>query len=58
VRPADEADPAKVKLIREEPALRARVLREAESLKKEIAFKPCEQTMDYELPWIAAPSRQ
>jgi hypothetical protein len=57
VRPADEGDPAKVKPIRQEPALRVRVLREAESLKKEIAFKPCEQAADYELPWSAA-SRQ
>jgi hypothetical protein len=54
VRSADEGDPAKVKPIRQEPVLRARVLREAESLKKEIAFKPCEQTSDYELPWTAS----
>jgi hypothetical protein len=55
VRPADEGDPAKVKPIRQETALRARVLREAEALKKEIAFKPCEQAEDYELPWTAVP---
>jgi hypothetical protein len=56
-RAPDEVDPAKLKPIRQEPALRARVLREAEALKKEIAFKPCEQTSDYELPW-AVPARQ
>jgi hypothetical protein len=56
-RAPDDGDPAKLKPIRQEPALRARVLREAEALKKEIAFKPCEQTSDYELPW-AVPARQ
>jgi hypothetical protein len=53
-RAADSGEPAKVKPIRQEPALRARVLREAEALKKEISFKPCEQTVDYVLPWTAA----
>ena len=54
-RPADETDPTRVKPIRQEAALRARVLREAEALKKEITFKPCEQTTDYELPWTGTP---
>jgi hypothetical protein len=53
-RAADSGEPAKVKPIRQESALRARVLREAEALKKEISFKPCEQTVDYVLPWTAA----
>jgi hypothetical protein len=53
-RAADSSEPAKVKPIRQESALRARVLREAEALKKEISFKPCEQTVDYVLPWTAA----
>ncbi|MDX6383812.1 MAG: hypothetical protein QOK48_1385 [Blastocatellia bacterium] len=52
-RPADEGDPTKVKPIRQDSALRARVLREAEALKKEITFKPCEQASDYVLPWVA-----
>jgi hypothetical protein len=52
-RAPDDADPSKLKSIRQEPALRARVLREAEALKKEIAFKPCEQTSDYELAWTS-----
>jgi hypothetical protein len=53
-RAADNGEPAKVKPIRQESALRARVLREAEALKKEISFKPCEQTIGYVLPWTAA----
>jgi hypothetical protein len=50
-RSADDADPAKVKPIRQDSALRAKVLREAEALKKEIQFKPCERTTDYDLPY-------
>jgi hypothetical protein len=56
-RPADDGDPSKVKPIRQESALRVRVLREAEALKKEIAFKPCEQSDNYEWPWTA-PAKQ
>lgn len=51
----DENDPKKVKPIRQDAALRARVLGEAEARKKEITFKPCEQTTDYVLPWVASP---
>ena len=51
VRSADDGDPAKVKPIRQDSALRARVLREAEASKKEIQFKPCERTTDYDLPY-------
>jgi hypothetical protein len=54
---ASEGDPAKVKSVRQDSALRARLVHEAEALKKEISFKPCEQTKDYELPW-AAQSKQ
>jgi len=54
VRGADDGDPSKVKPVRQESALRVRVLREAEALKKEISFKPCEQLTDYDLPWTAA----
>jgi hypothetical protein len=53
-RLADDGDTAKVKPIRQESTLRLRVLREAEVLKKEVSFKPCEQSTDYELPWAAA----
>jgi hypothetical protein len=54
-RVSDDRDPVKVKPIRQEAALRAKVLREAEALKKEISFRPCEQVADYELSWTPAP---
>jgi hypothetical protein len=54
-RSADGGDPAKVKPIRQDSALRAKVLREAEASKKEIQFKPCERTTDYDLPYSLAP---
>lgn len=50
-RPADDGDPKKVKPIRQDSPLRARVLRESEAAKKEIAFKPCEQAVDFDLPY-------
>jgi len=56
-RAADDADLTKVRPVRLESALRVRVIREAETVKKEISFKPCEQSSDYELPWTS-PSRQ
>jgi len=56
-RAADDEDPAKVKPIRQESDLCARVIREAETSKKEISFKPCDQSADYELPWTS-PSKQ
>jgi len=56
-RLADDGDPAKVKPVRQESDFRARVIREAEASKKEISFKPCEQSADYELPWTS-PSKQ
>lgn len=40
-----------MKSIRSDGALRAKVLRDAEGLKKEMSFKPCERTVDYELPF-------
>ena len=53
-RPAEESDSTRVKLIRQDSDFRAKVLHEAESLKKEISFKPCERTADYELPYVSA----
>ncbi len=55
-RVADDPDPAKTKPIRQDTALRTRVLSEAEALKKEISFKPCERTTDYELLYALAPT--
>jgi hypothetical protein len=50
-QPAVENDSNKVKSIKSDSAFRAKVLRDAEALKKEIALKPCERTTDYDLPY-------
>jgi len=50
-QPAMETDSNNVKSIKSDSAFRSKVLRDAEALKKEIAFKPCERTTDYELPY-------
>ena len=54
-RPDDERDPAKVKSIRYDSVLRAKVLRRAEELKKEISLKPCERSSDFDLPYLPSP---
>jgi hypothetical protein len=54
-RPDDESDPAKVKSIRQDSVLRAKVLRRAEDLKKEISLKPCERSSDFDLPYLPSP---
>jgi len=57
--PAEESDSTRVKLIRQDSDYRAKILHEAESLKKEISFKPCEQTGDYNLQFApAGPPKQ
>ncbi len=53
-RPAEESEAGKIKSIKQDATLRAKVLREAEGLKKEIPLKPCEQSNDYDLPWPSA----
>jgi hypothetical protein len=59
VRPAEETDPGTVKSIRQDTAFRSKVLREAEAVKKEVSFKPCERATDYELPYsLPATPRQ
>ena len=55
-RPAEESGSTRVKLIRQNSDFRAKVLHEAESLKKEISFKPCERTTDYDLPYGPTPT--
>jgi hypothetical protein len=50
-QPAVESDSNSVKSIKSDSAFRSKVLRDAEALKKEIAFKPCERTTDYDLPY-------
>jgi hypothetical protein len=50
-QPAVESASNSVKSIKSDSALRAKVLRDGEALKKEIAFKPCERPTDYDLPY-------
>lgn len=50
-QPAEESDSNSVKSIKSDSAFRSKVLRDGEALKKEIAFKPCERTTDYDLPY-------
>jgi len=57
-RPPDDGDPAKVKPIKQDSVLRAKVLREAGAAKKEISFQPCERAADYDLPYsLPAPPK-
>lgn len=49
-QPAEVID-ATPKSIKSDATLRAKVLHDAEAGKKEITFKPCERTLDYELPY-------
>jgi hypothetical protein len=53
-RPMEENESGPAKSIRRDPALRAKVLHEAEALQMEIPFKPCEQTADYVLAYAPA----
>ncbi len=58
-RPAEQIDSFRVKLIRQDSDFRAKVLREAESGKKDISLKPCERIVDYDLPYApASPAKQ
>ena len=50
-QPAVESDSNSVKSIKSDSAFRSKVLRDGEALKKEITFKPCERTTDYDLPY-------
>ena len=51
VQPGIAIDANTTKSIKSDTALRAKVARDAEAVKKEISFKPCERTADYELPF-------
>jgi hypothetical protein len=53
VRAPSDGDSSKVKPIRQESTLRTQLIREAETSKKEISFKPCEQSSEYELSWVS-----
>ena len=50
-QPAVESDSNSVKSIKSDSAFRSKVLRDGEALKKEIVFKQCERTTDYDLPY-------
>jgi hypothetical protein len=50
-QPAVKSDSNSVKSIKSDGAFRLKVLRDAEAFKNEIAFKPCERTTDYDLPY-------
>lgn len=54
-QPAEQIDATTIKSTRSDGSFRAKVLRAAEALKKEIALKPCERTTDYELSYSSSP---
>ena len=54
----EAADPTltdSVKTTRTDAGLRAKILRDATALNKDITFKPCERTADYEFHYVAVP---
>ena len=55
-QPAVESDLNSVKSIKNDSAFRSKVLRDSEALKKEIVFKSCDRTTDYDLPYSAPTS--
>jgi len=50
-QPAEAIDDKTMKSVKSDSAFRARVVRDAEKAKQEITFKPCERTVDYEVPF-------
>jgi hypothetical protein len=48
-QPSEPVDSNRLESIRTDGVLRGRISREAEALKKEIVFKPCERVVDYKL---------
>jgi len=53
--PADPTGNDSGKATRTDAALRAKILRAATALNKDITLKPCERTADYEFPYVAVP---
>jgi hypothetical protein len=53
-RAADESDPATAKPIRQDPALRSQVLKEAQKTRNEIQLEPCQRIVDYEMRYPQA----
>jgi hypothetical protein len=52
-RRAEENETGLTRLMRLDETLRATVLKEAEALKKAVAFKACEQVADFDLPYLS-----
>jgi Carboxypeptidase regulatory-like domain len=52
-RSASESD-AGARSIRQDSTLRGQIVKEAQALKKEISFKPCERVTDYDLPYVSS----
>jgi len=50
-QPTEQIDATTIKSTRSESSFRAKILRAAEALKQEIAFKPCDRTTGYEFPY-------
>ena len=48
---AEESDSKNAKSIKADNKLRATIMHEAETSKREIEFKPCERKIDYDLPY-------
>ena len=53
-RAANEAEPATVKPIRQDSALRSQVVKEAEKTRYEIQLQPCQRIVDYEIRYPPA----
>jgi hypothetical protein len=51
-RRAEENETGVTKLVRLDETLRTTVLKEAEGLKRVVAFKPCEKVADFDLPFV------
>ena len=52
-RRTEENESGLIKLVRLDETLRTTVLKEAEALKKALAFKPCEQVKDFDLSYVS-----
>ena len=54
----EPVDSNTIKSIRIDSAFRGKIMRDAETQKKEIVFKPCERTVDYELSYSPMSPKQ
>jgi len=54
MRPAEVNDQASTKSVRQDAALRAKILQDAQALKKAVTLKPCEEITDFALPFAPA----